>query len=386
MTNTLSDHSSFNRQSRVAAHRVPMQPRVRPLRRARHPARRMRLRPAAAIACEVSGDGVGGEFDTARGAILRWAGRHAGPLPGPLRTAPRTASALTRVTRHEAAGARVEAVDRALGGGRYFSMSLEVRAGRARPVWRAMTALYRAPGGTFLRATLEARKRAVLGSGPMCWVPAAILDLTESPGLVDYGWRIVPKPLIVDDEVGVEGLIHLIGDPKRSRPVFASGLSGDRTNIGTCSVDPWDLAQRTAGLAHVAVLTGPMTYLLSDRVGRRFSVFGDAFRTYRPGCRLGEGAARHPIAMSETVRQWPGGGARQFAAYLAREAARMSLSFQLAASGWSPGRMRAPGTGDTDSGAPSEDGDALHPLGQGEEPLGGAAVEPALRPAVGGER
>ncbi len=356
-------------------------PRARP----RYPAsarRRSRLRPAAAIACEVSADGAAGEFDTARQALLRWAERHAGPLPELLQAAPSTISSLARVAQHEAHGARVEAVDRTLGHGRYFGLSLEVGSGRRRPVWRGVTALYRAPGGTFLRTALEARKRAVLGRGPMCWVPAAVHDLSESPGLVDYGWRIAPRPWVVDDEVSVEGLIHLIEDPERTRPVFATGLSGYRTDIGGCAVDLRDLAQRTAGLAHVVVLTGPMTYLLSDRIGRRFSVFGDAFRTYRPGCRVGEAAERHPIAMSETVRQWPGGGPRQFVAYLAREAARMSLSCQMAAFGWSPRDMMAAAL---ESGTPTEDGDALHPLGAGEEPAPGATEEEtALRPASGG--
>lgn len=392
--NTASPDGPVLDPGRAPARRFEARPRARPRRRTPRwtPAgRRLRLRPAAAIACEVSDDGVGGEFDTARSTILRWVASHAGPLPAALQTAPSTASSLARVAQHEAGGVRVEAVDRTLGRGRYFGLSLEAEANRGRPVWRTVTALYRAPGGTFLRTALEARKRAVLGRGPMCWVPAAIHDLCESPGLVDYGWRLVPKPWIVDDEVSVEGLIHLIGDPDRSRPVFASGLSGGRTDIGTCSVDPWDLAQRTAGLAHVVVLTGPMTYLLSDRVGRRFSVFGDAFRTYRPGCRVGVGADRHPIALSETVRQWPAGGPRQFVAYLAREAARMSLSCQMASSGWSPRDMMAaavaPDGAESLPGEPNEDGDSIHPLGAGEEPVPGAApAEPALRPAAGGGR
>ena len=93
-------------------------------------------------------------------------------------------------------------------------------------------------------------------------------------------------------------------------------------------MDPFDLAYRTTGLAHVAVVTGPMTYVLTDRVGRRFSVFGNAVRTYRPGCVIGNGEREHPMALSETVRQWEPGGPAEFAAFLTREAARTSVSTQ----------------------------------------------------------
>ncbi len=349
------------------------------------------LRPAAAIACEVSEDGIGGEFDTARERILEWVETRTGPLPESFAER-RQESATSRMARFECGGARVEAVDRALGRGRYFGLLLESGSAPEQPVSRVRAAIFRSGGGTHLRMTLEAPRRFAEGLRPMAWTPRVVHDLIASPGLIDYGWRIVNEPWVVDDEESVEGLIHLIADPARTRPVFATGLSGAQTDPEACSVDPWDLALRTAGLAHVVVLTGPMTYVLSDRVGRRFSVFGDAFRTYRPGRRILEDARAHPIALSDTVREWPDGGPRRFALYLAREAARMSLACQMTRSGWGMGDMIGATTGIRLADVsvtqrvelPVEDGGLDHPVGTGTD--AGEAAEPARLRAVAGAK
>ena len=339
------------------------------------------LRTAVAVAAEISADGRQSEFDHSRAQILRWLEAHVGPLPAGFdRSVPDPDGGL-HVERHRSAGAIVRTVQRKAGSSRYFGVSLEVGAIAGLAAWKAVVVLFRAGATSYLRAVLLAPRRRLQTRTASLWVPGVVHWLARSPGLTDYGWRILPAPWVVEDEEGVEGLIELIGSRDRTRPVFAMGLFPRETNPETAPLDPWDLAHRTAGLAHVVVLTGPMTYLLTDRVGRKYSVFGNAVRTYRPGCVIGSRAMEHPMALPETVRRWRNGGAHEFAVFLVREAARASVAHQKARQAWFPEALHAGGAasiprdGDSDPFGealfrPAPDGDAVHPVGAGSDGAG----------------
>ena len=350
-------------------------------RRARLPklvANRSDLRPAVAISAEVSRDGRGGEWDLARRHLLRWLEAHVGPLPPGFDAASRAEGEGVHVESHRSAGAIVRAVDRHAGSNRYFGVSLEAGAIAGLAAWRAVVILFRAGSTTGLRTMLFAPKRRLAQRNSSLWVPGIVRWLSRSPGLTDYGWRLLPAPWIIQNEEGVEGLIHLIGSQSRTRPVFATGLGPRETNPESAPLDLWDLAHRTVGLAHVVVLTGPMTYALTDRVGRKYSVFGNAIRTYRPGCVIGDRAAEHPMALPETVRRWSAGGSHDFAVFLTREAARASVTRQGTRDSWFPESvesefLEAGGLAETPDPIgealrrPTVDGDAVHPLGAGED-------------------
>lgn len=341
------------------------------------------LRPAVAVAAEVSADGNASEFRRSRAQVLRWIEAHVGPLPAGFDRGVRDPEGSFHVERHRSAGCIVRAVEREAGSGRYFGVSLEVGAMGGLAAWRAVVVLFRAGKTSYLRAVLLAPRRRLQARSASLWVPGVVHWLARSPGLTDYGWRVHAAPWIVEDEEGVEGLIQLIGSRDRTRPVFATGLFPRETNPESAPLDPWDLAHRTVGLAHVVVLTGPMTYLLTDRVGRKYSVFGNAIRTYRPGCVVGSHAMEHPMALPETVRRWRNGGPHEFTVFLTREAARASVANQQARDTWFPELLdpRNPAAADP-AGKPdpfgdallrsAPDGEAVHPVGAGSD---GAADE-----------
>lgn len=344
------------------------------------------LRPAVAVSAEISADGERGEFDSSRGQVLRWLEAHVGPLPGSFDRGIQVANRSCHVGRHRTAGAIVRSVDRKAGSRRYFGVSIEAGAVSGLAAWKAVVVLFRSETTSHLRAMLLAPRRRLQQRTAALWVPGIVHWLARSPGITDYGWRLVPEPWIVRDEEGVEGLIQLIGSRDRTRPVFATGLFAHETDPESAPLDPWDLAHRTAGIAHVAVLTGPMTYLLTDRVGRKYSVFGNALRTYRPGCVIGSGAMEHPMALPDTVQRWRNGGPHEFAVFLTREAARASVVHAQPGASWFPeslaGEMatlegNAPGSDPFGNALlrPAEDGDALHPLGAGDDSTEREAAE-----------
>lgn len=339
---------------------------------------RSELRPAVAVSAEIAADGEDGEFQLSRGQILRWLEAHVGPLPPGFDRASRPGSQEVQVAQHRSAGAIVRAVDREVGSSRYFGVSLTAGAVAGLPAWKAVVILFASDTTSHLRAMLFAPRRCLDRRNTPLWVPGVVRWLAGSPGLTDYGWRLNPTPWIIQNEEEVEGLIHLIGSQHRTRPIFATGLGPNEVDPESAPLDPWDLAHRTVGLAHVVVLTGPMTYALTDRVGRKYSVFGNAIRTYRPGCVIGDRATEHPMALPETVRKWRAGGPHDFGVFLTREAARTSVTRQGIRDCWFPESVESspPGVEHTSStpdpfGAallrPTPDGDAVHPVGGGAD-------------------
>lgn len=84
------------------------------------------------------------------------------------------------------------------------------------------------------------------------------------------------------------------------------------------------------------------------------------------------------MALPETVRRWRTGGAHDFAVFLTREAARASVTRQGIRDAWFPESVEAEsreagglaGTPDPIGEAlrrPTADGDAVHPLGAGQD-------------------
>lgn len=382
------------RQLRPAPRRRPAwQPLPLPDATAVEPERRPpRLRPATAVCAEVAHDGNGGEFGVSRGRVLRWMEFHTGtPAPfgrPPEAEAPEAAAEPCCFHGRRSVGRAEEWITAA---GRCFGAALDGRgiSAGARG-WRVQVFLVETGGITRLHATLLTGGGLGARSVDRAGAPDLVHDLVDSPGLTDYGWRLRAQPWIVRDLESVEELVLLLADPERTRPVFVTGLAVHETDAETAAIDVADLAWRTVGLAHVVVLTGPMTFALSERLGRRFSVFGNAVRTYRPGCVLDREETEHPMALADTVKEWRG-GSREFVNFLAREAAHTSLARQTPEIGAVPTALRpgflseAPETPET-GGAPeidayrraleerTPDGDALHPLGAGVDELDAAGA------------
>ena len=82
-----------------------------------------------------------------------------------------------------------------------------------------------------------------------------------------------------------------------------------------------DVQQSVLGAAHVAVITGPATFRLSDLLGKDFSVFRQAVRLYKPGFkRWRDDPYRHPLVLPERIAAWPDGGPKAFERWLAAQA------------------------------------------------------------------
>lgn len=121
----------------------------------------------------------------------------------------------------------------------------------------------------------------------------------------------------------VEALVALLLDRRRIRPVIAISQGAKDGHDGRGIIDADDLARLTVGAAHVVTLTGDASYALTGQLGKEFSVFHQAVRTYRPGMDIDEDSpGDHPIALPSSVEEWSDGGPRAFHRFLVERALR----------------------------------------------------------------
>ncbi len=135
-------------------------------------------------------------------------------------------------------------------------------------------------------------------------VPRLILDWARRPGLSDYGVIVGELPDQVRSAGDVRRMVNLIRQPERTRPVvvFSSGDGHDATEDAALA------ARRLTGLAHVYHLPPEFTGQLTEMLGRDFSVWRGAVRTYHTGCDpRRDHPSRHPIATRGWIARRFGG-------------------------------------------------------------------------------
>lgn len=144
--------------------------------------------------------------------------------------------------------------------------------------------------------------------------------VTSAPALLDG--RPVPRdPVLVQDAAGVDALVDLLEDAQRRHAVIVLALPDDGVDPNRTAIDAAKLRLQTFAAAHVCVLTGPASMLLSRLLGKEFSVFRQAVRLYRPGFqRWRSNPYDHPLTLPERIATWNDEGAQAYASWVASQA------------------------------------------------------------------
>ncbi|MFV1978865.1 MAG: hypothetical protein ACC649_05890, partial [Myxococcota bacterium] len=116
------------------------------------------------------------------------------------------------------------------------------------------------------------------------------------------------KPWVLHSSDDLEKFHSLLAKPERTLPAYLL-TEADPTrlkiNVSQYVVNEVKLAQHTQGVAHVVVLPSALSYEWTDRVGKPWSCFLGAVRTYRPGLDFEEDSPwSHPIALPREDRVW----------------------------------------------------------------------------------
>lgn len=139
-------------------------------------------------------------------------------------------------------------------------------------------------------------------------VPGIALQLASELVTVVDGRTVSREPWVISSEDDVDELVAFITQKSRTRDVLVLSLPEGSENINETIIPVESLIKRAVGAHHVAVITSPASYALSDRVGKEFSVFLSAIRRYRPGLDIETGQPfDHPLSLPKRILDWDGG-------------------------------------------------------------------------------
>jgi hypothetical protein len=149
--------------------------------------------------------------------------------------------------------------------------------------------------------------------------------------------QIEEKPWYLNTDNDLDIFYKFITDPHRVLPVYLlTEADTDRLpgKIHKYVLDEYKLTRRTLGLAHVAVLPYDISFGWTKRVGKVWSAFQGATRTYRPGLNFETDSpfTDHPLAMAENMifkRYKDLEGEEAFIAFLADSAHKESATRQV---------------------------------------------------------
>jgi hypothetical protein len=149
--------------------------------------------------------------------------------------------------------------------------------------------------------------------------------------------RLEDRPWYLNTNDDLETFYQFITDPQRALPVYLLTEADPKRLLGKVRqyvLDEHKLAQDTVGLAHVAVLPHDASFAWTNRVGKVWSAFQGATRTYRPGLDFETDSpfADHPLALAENIilMRYKGlEGEEAFVAFLADRAHQESAARQV---------------------------------------------------------
>ena len=145
-------------------------------------------------------------------------------------------------------------------------------------------------------------------------VPRIIRDLINKVGLRDV-IPITERPWPLKTSSDLELLELVLSDTLRLLPVVilteSDELAVDRTyKVGQFVLDPVHLGKDLLGLAHLVLMPRNLGFEWTKRMGKAWSAFNGAIRTFRPGLDFSnDDPYRHPLTKLDDIVLWEYQGA-----------------------------------------------------------------------------
>jgi hypothetical protein len=148
-------------------------------------------------------------------------------------------------------------------------------------------------------------------------IPGFVRSIVSRGAAQLDGEDLIATPRIVATESDVEWLVHLLEKPTRETDVIVFALPDGSTDIRQTIIPTDTFFAQTLGAVHVVIITGPASYLLTDRIGKELSVFWQGVRTYKPNFRSWvDEPSRHPLALAARINSWAPEGSPAFSRWL----------------------------------------------------------------------
>lgn len=174
---------------------------------------------------------------------------------------------------------------------------------------------------------------------PVAFTPDFIFKLSDRIGLYqNTGPAIDGTPLLIQDESQVDELLELVADPERYFPVVVISEVNSYSwrsspNAPRVVLNPHDLARHLRGYAFVAHLTYDANKEWQHRVGRVFSVYDGAIRTFYPSADFMNSSGKdHPGLFKDQIPTYQfknQRGARGYFAFLVHRMRQHSATAKI---------------------------------------------------------
>ena len=113
------------------------------------------------------------------------------------------------------------------------------------------------------------------------------------------------KPWIIDNEDAVDRLVRFLRSTDRNHPVVVFALPEYSSDPDETIIPVKPFIRRTVGYVHTAIITSAASFALTDRLGREFSVYRQAVRTYNPRFEPdSDHPTDHPVASAARIQVW----------------------------------------------------------------------------------
>lgn len=133
------------------------------------------------------------------------------------------------------------------------------------------------------------------------------------------------EPWVVGSAQDADELIALIESPRRRHPIVAFATPEDSDDEKDTVFPVSQFVRKTVGFVHSAVVLPEAAYRLTEVLGKDFSVYRQAVRTYYPNFDAAEDLSTdHPVATAPRVRQWSSDDGQTFQDFLVHQALRIT--------------------------------------------------------------
>jgi hypothetical protein len=132
-------------------------------------------------------------------------------------------------------------------------------------------------------------------------------------------------PWIVESEKDAGEFIDFLGAERRRHPVVAFSLPDGADDPSQTIIPVRPFMRRTVGYVHTAIIKPKATLMLTEELGKEFSVYRQAVRTYYPDFDpLNDVSTDHPVATAARIALWDQNNATSFNDFLVHQALRIT--------------------------------------------------------------
>lgn len=156
-------------------------------------------------------------------------------------------------------------------------------------------------------------------------IPSFVRSIAFTQNAYLDGRRTAAEPWKVGNDEDVEELAAFLQSPQRHHPVVIFSIPEGSSDLDATAVPVRRFIRRTVGFVHSVIITSNAAFALSDCLGKEFSVYRQAVRTYNPGFNTDvDLPTDHPLATAERIMAWEDKDGAGFSDFLINQVLRIT--------------------------------------------------------------